>query len=293
MFDPDKLAAKVVALHVDVRDNSIEQPVHRHRKAQLVLAHRGTVMCYIENGLWMVPPGCGVWIPGNMEHSNRVSVDGEISLLFVEPSAVALPTHCCTLLISPLVKELIVRLGSLPQDFVEDSPTGRLTTVLLEELAEMPVEQLHLPFPANVRLRKIANMLIKDPSNRNTIEEWASEVAMSERSLSRLVIIETGMTFGRWRRQLRVIAALHKLSTGSSVQRVSDDLGYDSVSAFITMFKNMLGRTPGYYLSRKTKSTDSCSASWYLGIDGTRIGLTYIRRHLHHDRFRRTKRFYS
>jgi AraC-like DNA-binding protein len=170
-------------------------------------------------------------------------------LLFVDPSSVALPAHCCTLSISPLVRELIVHLESVSQDYAEDSPTGRLTTVLLEQLAQMPIEQLHLPFPANARLRKIANALIDDPSNRNTIDEWASEVAMSERSLSRLVVSETGMTFGRWRRQLRVIAALQKLSAGSSVQRVSSDLGYDSVSAFITMFKNTVGRTPGYYLS--------------------------------------------
>ncbi|MBT2793905.1 helix-turn-helix transcriptional regulator [Paraburkholderia strydomiana] len=141
----------------------------------------------------------------------------------------------------------------MSQDYVEDSPTGRLTAVLLELLAEMPIEQLHLPFPANVRLRKIANALIDDPSNRNTIDEWASEVAMNERTLSRLVQGETGMTFGRWRRQLRVITALQKLSSGSSVQRVSDDLGYDSVSAFISMFKSTVGRTPGYYLSRKER----------------------------------------
>jgi AraC-like DNA-binding protein len=188
-----------------------------------------------------------------MEHSNRVSVNGQISLLFVEPGSAALPEHCCTLSISPLVRELIVHLETLPQDYVEDSPTGLLTSVLLHQLSEMPIEKLHLPFPANVRLRKIANALINDPSNRNTIVQWAAEVAMSERSLARLVVGETGMTIGRWRRQLRVIAALQKLASGNSVQRVSEDLGYDSVSAFITMFKSTVGRTPGYYHSRRER----------------------------------------
>jgi AraC-like DNA-binding protein len=34
---------------------------------------------------------------------------------------------------------------------------------------------------------------------------------------------------------------------------VAAELGYESVNAFITMFKNALGRTPGHYLPRKTR----------------------------------------
>ncbi len=62
------------------------------------------------------------------------------------------------------------------------------------------------------------------------------------------------MTFGRWRRQLHVIVALQKLSIGLPVQRVSEDLGYESVNAFITMFKSMLGKTPGHYFPRKGRA---------------------------------------
>jgi hypothetical protein len=43
---------------------------------------------------------------------------------------------------------------------------------MLEQLAQMPIERLHLPYPANARLRKIANGLINDPSSRNTIDQW-------------------------------------------------------------------------------------------------------------------------
>jgi AraC-like DNA-binding protein len=35
------------------------------------------------------------------------------------------------------------------------------------------------------------------------------------------------------------------------VQRVSQDLGYDSVSAFITMFKKTLGKPPARYMAQR------------------------------------------
>ena len=99
------------------------------------------------------------------------------------------------------------------------------------------------------RLKKIAAALAKDPSDRRTLAEWADRVALSESSLARLVVRETGLSFGRWRQQLHLIVALRELTSGASVQQVSADLGYDSVAAFITMFKKALGKPPGKYLS--------------------------------------------
>jgi AraC-like DNA-binding protein len=252
-FDPDILNARAVALHLDSRENNAERPLHQHRKGQLVIARRGSVTCLVEGGVWMVPHECGVWIPGGTPHRNRVSANGEITLLFVEPGAAPMPDRCCTFTIPPLVREMIAHLANSPQDYQENSATGRLASVLLEQLASMPVERLHLPLSANRRLRKIAATLVKEPSNRNTIGQWASLVALSERSLARLVVAETGMTFGCWRRQLHVVVALQKLSAGVPVQRVSEELGYESVNAFITMFKNALGKTPGQYVPRKDR----------------------------------------
>jgi AraC-like DNA-binding protein len=42
--------------------------------------------------------------------------------------------------------------------------------------------------------------------------------------------------------------ALREISAGVSVQNVSAILGYESVTAFITMFKKALGQTPTRYL---------------------------------------------
>jgi AraC-like DNA-binding protein len=100
-------------------------------------------------------------------------------------------------------------------------------------------------------LKQIAESLLKNPGDRSTISEWAARCALSERTLARLVVKQTGMTFGRWRQQLHVLLALQRLSAGSTVQTVSEDLGYESPSAFIAMFKKSLGRPPGQYLASR------------------------------------------
>ena len=69
------------------------------------------------------------------------------------------------------------------------------------------------------------------------------------RTLARLVKNETGMTFGRWRQQLHIVIALQRLSAGARVQQVAEELGYESVTAFITMFKKALGKPPARYFA--------------------------------------------
>lgn len=70
-FDPDALGQPALALQLEARHNDTEVPVHRHRKGQLVVACRGGITCTVPDGLWMVPAGFGVWIPGGIAHSNR------------------------------------------------------------------------------------------------------------------------------------------------------------------------------------------------------------------------------
>lgn len=252
-FDPDQIARPAAALHLDFKDYATEVPPHRHRKGQLVLALHGAVTCQLANGWWMVPPNCGVWIPGGTVHSNRATANARLSFLFVEPDAASLPQQCCTLSISPMIREMIRHLANQPQDYALGGHTDRLVRVLLDELALMPREGFHLPVSDHPKIRQIADMLSADPSDRSTLGQWAARVAISERSLARLLVQETGMTFGRWRQQFHLLIALRELASGSAVQRVSDDLGYESVTAFITMFKKALGETPARYFSAKTQ----------------------------------------
>jgi AraC-like DNA-binding protein len=199
----------------------------------------------------MVPPRCGVWIPGGMPHSNRVSGNASLLFLYVDMDAASVPQECCTLSISPLLHELIHRMATLPPLYDPDGPPAQIAAVLLNELIAMPTERLHLPITRSSKLRMIADALMDNPADRRTVAEWAQAVALGERTLMRIVLAETGMTFSRWRQQLQIIVAIQKLSAGNTVQSVSEARGYESVSAFITMFKKALGKSPARYFSER------------------------------------------
>ena len=52
-------------------------------------------------------------------------------------------------------------------------------------------------------------------------------------------------------RSVRLLRALERLAAGASVTEVAFDLGYDSPSAFVTMFRRALGTTPGRYFASR------------------------------------------
>lgn len=248
-IDLDQSDRPAFAVRLDFNDYEAEVPQHQHKEGQLILALHGAVTCKTENGIWIVPPDCGVWIPGGVPHSNQVTSNARLSYLFVQPGAATLPHECCTLSVSPMLREMILRLADVPVNSPPDNHVGRMVQVLLDELAQMPIQGLDLPESSHPKIAAITAALMAEPSDRRTLVDWATHVAMSERSLKRLMVQETGLTFGRWRRQLHLVIALRELASGATVQRVSSDLGYESPTAFIVMFKKALGTTPTRYFA--------------------------------------------
>lgn len=247
-YDPDSQHDPAVAFHVRVVEDEQRIPFHQHRKGQLILALHGAITCEVENAMWMVPPQFAVWIPGLLPHSNKATPSARLCFLFIEPGAVSMPERCCTLKISPLVRELILTLAE--RSPAEQEPaTRRLVQVLFDELPRQPQEQLQLPVSTHPKIRLMSDTMAESPAAWQTLHQWARHFAMSERNLARLVVSETGLSFRRWRHQLQLIVALQGLISGQSVQQVAQNLGYDSTTAFITMFKKGLGQTPARYVA--------------------------------------------
>ncbi len=143
---------------------------------------------------------------------------------------------------------MVIHLADQGDRFPDDEAYAQFCAVLLGQLSRASVEQLSLPLTMHPKLRPVCNALIDQPGDRRSRADWAREVAMSERTFDRLVMKETGLSFGRWRQQLQLIVALRDLSAGISVQRVALTLGYESTTAFIIMFKKAFGVPPGRYI---------------------------------------------
>ncbi len=255
-IDPDTVARPVVTYGF-VTDNlgKVEIDFHHHDRSQLLLTLRGVLACELEGGLWIVPPQSAMWIPGGVRH--RISAAGSIEgyNAFIDPaSAPDLPQASCTLSATPLLRELMVRCAHLLVHYAQDGMDGRLVGLLLDEIAITPPGKLHLPMPSDRRLRGVVDMIMADPADRGTMADWAARAGLSERTLARLIGRETGMSFGRWRQQLKIMLALQLLAKGSTIQQVSDQLGYESAGSFVTMFRKMLGAPPGRYMAARTRA---------------------------------------
>jgi len=126
-----------------------------------------------------------------------------------------------------------------------------------EITAYKPIRQpekqpLRLTIPREERLARVADALLDDVGDDRTLDDWAHVAGMARRTFMRAFSAQVGMSFGRWRQQARLFAALEMLAQRKSVTEVAIAVGYDSVSAFIEMFRTMLGTTPQtYFRSRQ------------------------------------------
>ncbi len=257
-LDPDEVPRPVVTFGAAMEGvGQFELEPHRHRKGQVMLVYRGALTCEVEGGLWIVPPRSAIWIPGDALHSIKGSGMLEGYNAFVAPEvAASLPTSCCAISVTPLLRELLVRCAHLPVLYEENDANGRIVAVLLDELAQAQVEDLHLPMPGDSRLRRMAEAMLAAPADRATLDVWAKRAGLSERTLARTILRETGMSFGRWRQQLAVVLAVKWLADGASIQQVAGELGYESVPSFVTMFRKVLGTSPGRYMAERHSARD-------------------------------------
>lgn len=224
---------------------------HRHDHAQLFYGGSGLMRVESTAGAWVVPPARAVWIPSGIDHQVTAVGGVEMRAVYLLRNATkGLPDGCRVLGVSPLLRELVAAAMKLSPDYPLDGPEARLVGVLIDQLRVEPLEQLHLPMPRDRRLRAVTEALIADPADPRTLEDFGAAAGASARTLARRFLAETGLTFGAWRQQLRLHEALARLAQGEPVTTVAYEIGYDSPSAFIAMFRKTLGATPGQYLSR-------------------------------------------
>ena len=223
---------------------------HHHSFSQLIYAARGVITVETAQGIWVVPPTRAVWVPAYTWHSIKVSGNVQLRTLQFGPDIRPIDTEKCSVVqVSPLLRAGIIRAMDFPGDYGADSPEGRLASVILDEIRSADVAPLHLPMPTDARARRVAVEFCADPSNRQPCEAWADAVGASERTLERRFHAETGMSFGKWQQQVRLLRALEILAAGRSVTVAAYDVGFKSPSAFIVMFRSAMGDTPSRYFS--------------------------------------------
>ena len=204
-----------------------------------MFAKRGVMRVETAAGAWVVPPERALWMPAGIDHGIRCVTAVAMSSVYLATAAGRDRAEPAVLGVTPLLREVILRL-------VEGGGGDRaaLLPVLMGEVAAVSVAPLHLPEPADPRLRQLCAALRADPGGTIALSAHARAAGASERTIMRLFAAETGMTFRAWQRRLRFLAALERLAAGEPVTRVALELGYAGPSTFIASFRLALGTTP-------------------------------------------------
>jgi AraC-like DNA-binding protein len=251
-IDPDIPAcpAFVLSEHYSAFDG----PWHAHRRAQFVYASDGILTTRTARGLWVVPPRRAVWIvPGEL-HKGSAPKGFWLKTLYADPSLVPIPAKCCVVSVDRLLDALLTEASTFGADYPLDGPEQRLMQVILDRLPQLEIAPSFLPMPTDSRLTTLASILECNPADQRPLSALATASGMTARTAARLFVRETGLTFAQWRQQMRLLKAMQSLSLGESVTNVAADVGYNDVSAFITVFKSAFGETPARYFRSATSS---------------------------------------
>ena len=234
------------ALSTTYSGGSCLQP-HRHGSHQLLFASSGAMTVTGDRTTWMIPPGRAVLIPAGVLHAIRMWGDVAMRSLYfpVEAAPVVGLDGCRVISVTPLLRELILRIAELRALDSRVAAEARLMAVLMDELAAAQIEPLLLPLPSDARALAAATSILADPADSATADIVARRSGLSARTLERLFRAETGMSFGLWRQKARLLESVRVLVERGSVTAAALEAGYSSVSAYIAAFKQTFGCTPG------------------------------------------------
>jgi AraC-like DNA-binding protein len=224
---------------------------HQHDEHQLAWASHGVVNVRVRDGrTWILPPSLALWLPAGLPHNTGASalttmrsayfVPDRCPLALPEPAVVAVPG---------LLRELICHLGGTD---LSAAARRRAEAVVFDVVRPVSVTTIGVPEPADERLLSIATRLRAAPADDRSLADWGGLVGASARNLARLFVRETGLTFGQWRTQLRLQAALPLLADGMAVGRVAARVGYATPSAFVAAFRRAVGVSPAAYFGNQS-----------------------------------------
>jgi AraC-like DNA-binding protein/quercetin dioxygenase-like cupin family protein len=229
-------------------------PLHFHDLDQLVYASRGVMTIRTSDGTWVVPTYRAVWIPATVPHTITMSGTVAMRTLYLKPRlARAMPRDCCVVNVPPLLKELILHACAFAA-LKKTIPWQRhLIDVINDQLKTIQMVPLQLPNPTDPRALRIAQALLTDPSESRPLRQLCKVAGSGKRTVERLFQEDVGITFGKWRQQLRLMRAMQLLAEGEMVTHAALEAGYSTPSAFISMFRKTLGTTPASYFRADAK----------------------------------------
>lgn len=226
-----------------VHPGGYHTPWHSHHAGQLWRIAAGLLVIETPLGRSVVPAKHIGWIPPGQQHAAFSESAIEGCAVYLDPAhCEGLPEKATLFESDDFTDALFSRLSVAGSEY-----DPRKLILLLEELALASQVRFYLPVPTDPRLKNVVRKLLQSVDDNQTVESHASRAGMSVCTFNRRFSAETGMNFVNWRQLARVMQAMEWLAAGKSVGWIALSCGYNSVSAFIEVFRTWTGKTPGQW----------------------------------------------
>lgn len=219
---------------------------HSHPWGQIICVKSGIFVLDVAQQRFLTPSGFALWIPPNIAHSSHNHKPTWFRSININQCQM-MPQQACLLSLSAISHAIIDSFFNRKLKVPQSHEDLRLCQVLIDQLLSEPWQHTYLPSSQDKYLAPILKALERNPADNSTLAQWADKVYTTERTLARRCQTELGLSFSQWRQRLRFLYSVSLLEQGKTVQNIAFDVGYSSVSAFITMFKQIAGVTPDYY----------------------------------------------
>jgi AraC-like DNA-binding protein/mannose-6-phosphate isomerase-like protein (cupin superfamily) len=217
---------------------------HAHPTHELLWNARGPSSVTVGSRTWAITPTTGLWLPAGTVHSARAPAGTWYRTAQFGVHAVA------PLAAGPVAVDVTPLLGLLLERLVDPDLTAgsrALTEQMVLDVLTPAPHQVLVRRPQAALLQPVVAAVDADPGDPRTLADWADQLGVSARTLTRAFRAETGMSLGRWHAAVRAQQAVLLLAAGESVDDVADAVGYRSASAFGAAFRRQTGRTPSRF----------------------------------------------
>ncbi|SHE57278.1 helix-turn-helix transcriptional regulator [Vibrio gazogenes] len=229
-----------------------ETPWHAHQAGQLYWLQRGIIIIETSFAQWPITPGSVGWIPENCAHKAKILASVQGYMLYLDNAdGVVFPQSPGIYGVNAFLSALMQRATCLnDSDDYSPSYISHLVALLGHEITMLNMLPIGLPLPSDRRARHIADELLHCPATDLTQTQLATRAGMSVRTLSRIFTQQTGLTFSQWRQQSKIVISLKWLLAGLPISDVAERSGYHNVSAYIEVFRQRFGETPGKFQAK-------------------------------------------
>ncbi|MFM2485575.1 AraC family transcriptional regulator [Celerinatantimonas yamalensis] len=215
---------------------------HQHPQGQLIWMRRGMLSGQTAHQHWLIQTNMLIWIPPMISHKAQNHQSATLGVLY-------LPTEMTSTWPAQvrLVDASLLAIGIFDK-LLQKKPASAHTQHLLidllcDELKQAPPSDNQLPLPSDPRLKKITDALILSPALRQNLTQWGKQVGASSRTLARLFVKETGLSYRVWQHRLRRVETLSGLRDGLTQEQLTEHLGFSSVDAFSHWVKRIFQTT--------------------------------------------------